>query len=78
MDRVIVATVHPAARVVLEGDGDSWSAYVPGVACIATGHSQEEVQRKIEEALTFWLEDAYDTDMAEAAAEKAAESSTRP
>jgi predicted RNase H-like HicB family nuclease len=57
MDSAITETVHPSAQVVLEGEGRSWSAYAPGLPCVATGHSQDDVRRNIEQAFTYYLEE---------------------
>jgi predicted RNase H-like HicB family nuclease len=43
--------------VVYEGEGTSWSAYVPDLpACVAAGESKEEVRGLIREAIVFYLE----------------------
>ena len=43
--------------VVIEGEGDSFSAYVPELpGCIAAGASVEEVQQLIREAIDFHIE----------------------
>lgn len=64
------ATVHPAVPVLLEGEGDSWSAFAPGIpGCIAAGRSRDEVLREIESALSFHFREAHRdglTDEAEA------------
>ncbi len=62
------ATVHPAIPVILEGEGDSWSAFVPGVpGCIATGRSREEILREIESALSFYFREAHRDGLTDAA-----------
>ena len=41
-----------AYAVIIEGSGDSFSAYVPELpGCIATGESIEEVESRIKEAI---------------------------
>ncbi len=68
MDQVYTIEVRPRVKVLLEGEGDSWSAYVPSIpGCIAAGASRKEVIRLIEEALTYHLEDLHDTAVHEAA-----------
>jgi predicted RNase H-like HicB family nuclease len=43
--------------VVIEGSGDSFSAYVPDLpGCVAAGDSVEEVERLIREAIEIHLE----------------------
>lgn len=43
--------------VIIEGDGDSYSAYVPELpGCIATGTSVGEVEKLIREAIEFHIE----------------------
>jgi predicted RNase H-like HicB family nuclease len=62
------ATVHPAIPVILEGEGDSWSAFVPGVpGCIAAGRSREEILREIESALAFYFREAHRDGLTDAA-----------
>jgi predicted RNase H-like HicB family nuclease len=57
MDQTLAVEVHPTVKVILEGEGASWSAYVPSIpGCISTGHSQAEVTRNIERALTVHLD----------------------
>ena len=43
--------------VIIEGEGDSYSAYVPDLpGCIAAGKSIAEVERLIREAIEFHIE----------------------
>lgn len=43
--------------VIIEGEGDSYSAYVPELpGCVAAGKSIDEVERLIREAIEFHLE----------------------
>lgn len=43
--------------VIIEGDGDSYSAYVPELpGCIATGSSREQVETRIRSAIDFHLQ----------------------
>jgi len=43
--------------VVIEGGGDSWSAYVPDLpGCVSAGSSREEVERLIREAIALHIE----------------------
>lgn len=43
--------------VIIEGEGDSYSAYVPELpGCIATGKSVAEVEKLIREAIDFHIE----------------------
>lgn len=43
--------------VIIEGGGDSFSAYVPELpGCIATGSSRAEVETRIRSAIDFHLE----------------------
>lgn len=43
--------------VIIEGDGESYSAYVPELpGCIATGSSREQVEARIRTAIDFHLE----------------------
>jgi predicted RNase H-like HicB family nuclease len=43
--------------VVIEGGGDSFSAYVPDLpGCVAAGDSVEEVERLIREAIQLHLD----------------------
>ena len=43
--------------VVIEGGGDSWSAYVPDLpGCVSAGVSREEVEQLIREAIAFHIE----------------------
>lgn len=43
--------------VIIEGEGDSYSAYVPELpGCIATGTSVSEVEKLIREAIEFHIE----------------------
>jgi len=43
--------------IVIENAGPNYSAYVPDLpACVATGATLEEVERKIREAIEFHLE----------------------
>ncbi len=43
--------------VILETDGESWSAFVPDLpGCIATGNTIEEARTNIGEAIEFHLE----------------------
>lgn len=62
------AAVRPAVPVLLEGDGDSWSVFVPGVpGCIAVGRSREEALQEIESALAFHFREANRDGLFEAA-----------
>lgn len=78
MDQIMSVTVHPTVAVVLAGAAASWSANVPGLACMATGHSQEEVTRTIEQALTYYVEQLRDIDAREDAVEAAAAMEKQP
>lgn len=43
--------------VVIEGSGDSYSAFVPDLpGCVAAGDSPEEVERLIAEAIALHIE----------------------
>jgi predicted RNase H-like HicB family nuclease len=43
--------------VIIEGEGDSFSAYVPELpGCIATGKSIPEVEKLIREAIEFHID----------------------
>lgn len=43
--------------VVIEGEGDSWSAYVPDLpGCVSAGSSREEVEQLIREAIAFHID----------------------
>ena len=43
--------------VIIEGEGDSYSAYVPELpGCIATGKSVDAVEKLIWEAIEFHIE----------------------
>jgi predicted RNase H-like HicB family nuclease len=43
--------------VVIEQAAGNFSAYVPDLpGCVATGHTVEEVEQQIREAITFHLE----------------------
>lgn len=43
--------------VIIEGEGDSYSAYVPELpGCVAAGKSVAEVERLIREAIEFHIE----------------------
>lgn len=43
--------------VIIEGEGDSYSAYVPELpGCIATGKSRTQVEKRIRSAIEFHLE----------------------
>jgi predicted RNase H-like HicB family nuclease len=43
--------------VIIEGGGDSYSAYVPDLpGCVAAGNSVAEVERLIREAIDFHIE----------------------
>jgi len=43
--------------VVIEGEGDTWSAYVPDLpGCVSAGCSREEVEQLIREAIAFHIE----------------------
>ena len=43
--------------VIIEGSGDSYSAYVPDLpGCVAAGDSVEEVERLIREAIPLHVE----------------------
>jgi predicted RNase H-like HicB family nuclease len=67
-DRVtwVGVTVRPSVQVVLEGDDDGWSAYVPSVpGCYAAARTREEVTKLIEEALTLHLQDLHETELRE-------------
>lgn len=66
MLHVYPAVVRPAVQVVLEEGPRNWSAFAPNVpGCVATGKTQKEVERNIEEALTFHLEDVHETELRE-------------
>jgi predicted RNase H-like HicB family nuclease len=68
------AVVHPAIRVILEEGERNWGAYVPSVpGCIATARTREEVQRKIESALSFYFEHLHADGLRSMAEESAAE-----
>ncbi len=42
---------------VIEGEGDSWSAYVPDLpGCVSAGSSREEVEHLIREAIAFHVD----------------------
>ena len=46
-----------AYAVIIEGGGDSFSAYIPDVpGCVATGESVEDVEARIREALRMHIE----------------------
>ena len=46
-----------AYAVIIEGSGQSFSAYVPDMpGCVATGQSVEEVEARIREALRMHIE----------------------
>ena len=67
-DRVtgVSVTVRPSVQVVLEGDGDGWSAYVPSVpGCYAAAKTRAEISKLIEEALTLHLQDLHETELSE-------------
>ena len=58
--------VRPSVQVVLEGDDDGWSAYVPSVpGCHAAAKTREEVIKLIEEAPTLHLQDLHETELRE-------------
>lgn len=43
--------------IVVEQTGTGYSAYSPDLSgCVATGHSREEVERTMQEAMEFHLE----------------------
>ena len=43
--------------MVIEGDGDSWSAYVPDLpGCVSAGSSREEVEQMMGEAIALHIE----------------------
>lgn len=43
--------------VIIEGEGDSYSAYVPELpGCVAAGKSVAEVEKLIREAIEFHIE----------------------
>ena len=43
--------------VVIEGGGDSWSAYVPDLpGCVSAGDSRAEVEQLIREAIALHIE----------------------
>ena len=43
--------------IVLEKAGNNYSAYVPDLpGCVATGHTIEETEREIREAIEFHIE----------------------
>ena len=68
MELLQEATVHPAVPVLIEGEGDSWSAFVPSVpGCVATARSREEILREIESALAFNFREAHREGLVEAA-----------
>jgi len=42
--------------VLIEGEGDSWSAYVPDLpGCASAGSSRDEVERLIREAISLHI-----------------------
>jgi predicted RNase H-like HicB family nuclease len=46
-----------AYAVIIEGSGESFSAYVPDLpGCVATGQSVEDVEARIREALRMHIE----------------------
>lgn len=46
-----------AYAVIIEGEGSSFSAYVPDLpGCVATGRSLEEVDARIREAILLHIE----------------------
>ncbi|MEX2255872.1 MAG: type II toxin-antitoxin system HicB family antitoxin [Acidimicrobiia bacterium] len=46
-----------AYAVIIEGSGESFSAYVPDLpGCVATGQSVDEVEARIREALRMHIE----------------------
>ncbi len=78
MSEDIIVVVHPAVKVVLEGEGDSWSAYAPSIpGCGSLGSSREEVTQQIEEALTSHLELLHEDGLKEIAEELAAGAAQR-
>lgn len=43
--------------IIIEGDGDSFSAYAPELpGCVSTGHSLEEVEAMMREAIEFHVD----------------------
>jgi predicted RNase H-like HicB family nuclease len=43
--------------VVIEGGGDTWSAYVPDLpGCVSAGSSRQEVEQRIREAISLHVE----------------------
>lgn len=43
--------------IIIEGEDGSYSAYAPELpGCVSTGHSVEEVERNMREAIEFHLE----------------------
>lgn len=43
--------------IVIEAAGNNFSAYVPDLpGCVATGHTPEDTEREIREAIQFHLE----------------------
>lgn len=47
--------------VIIEGDGTSFSAYVPELpGCIATGRTRSQVEDRIRSAIEFHLESMRD------------------
>ena len=43
--------------VIIEGSGDSYSAYVPDLpGCVATGETVSAVETEIREAIRFYIE----------------------
>jgi predicted RNase H-like HicB family nuclease len=46
-----------AYAVIIEGSGESFSAYVPDLpGCVATGQSVDDVEARIREALRMHIE----------------------
>jgi predicted RNase H-like HicB family nuclease len=63
VEQVIRLMVRPAISIIVEGDGESWSAYAPAVpGCIAVGNSLEEVERDMEDALRAYFEEVERAD----------------
>lgn len=72
MTTEVCAAVRPTVQVVLEGDTEGWSAYVPSIpGCYAAAKTRQEVTQLIEEALTLHLEDLHQVALQEEATEEA-------
>lgn len=72
MNQLRTLIVRPEVQVVLEEGPTSWGAYVPALPrCFAVGQSREEVEERIEEAITPQLEVQHDDALATQAMEQA-------